>query len=550
MNDTSTLLPAAPQNGAVSLKSRFDALNSRRSGKMNVAWECAELTIPALLPRNQNRFVSLQNLPATYDSIGARAVNNLASKILLALFPPGTVWFRLAAHEVIVMQLANIDRQAADGSGDAGLKAKVDERLSMMEQMTLSHFERQALRAKLFELLKLLITTGDVLISKLPGKPMKVINLNNFVVVRDGDGNLSELVIREYLGYTTLTEELKKLVDPVVKYVLPPENPSNENLELYTTVRRTEGETFETWQELSGVEVPGSRGKYRGDKLPYLAIRWSEVIGEDYGRSMVEDYLGDLRALENDAHTLDSLVRACGKIVPMVNPNSVTKVTDLNRAEDGQFIYGRRDDVSFLTVDKLNDISVLQSHCQELRQDIKAAFLMQSVVQRDGERVTAEEIRTVAAELEENLGGVYSVLSQDLQLPLVKLLYEEVKTEFRKYGIADVELGRDLKVEITTGLEALGRGNDATKLRQFIADLAATNNPQVLGYLNLPDFIKRIGAARGIDMNGLVKTADEVAAEQEAMQNQQMMQQAVGSASGALPDIIKGAIGQTGESQQ
>ena len=112
------------------------------------------------------------------------------------------------------------------------------------------------------------------------------------------------------------------------------------------------------------------------------------------------------------------------------------------------------------------------------------------------------------------------------------------------------QLGRDLKVEITTGLEALGRGNDATKLRQFIADLAATNNPQVLGYLNLPDFIKRIGAARGIDMNGLVKTAEEVAQEQQEARNQQMMQQVVGSASGVLPDLIKGAVGQTGESQQ
>ncbi|WP_416142518.1 portal protein [Escherichia coli] len=45
-----------------------------------------------------------------------------------------------------------------------------------------------------------------------------------------------------------------------------------------------------------------------------------------------------------------------------------------------------------------------------------------SAVQRTGERVTAEEIRYVASELEDTLGGVYSILSQELQLPLVRVL--------------------------------------------------------------------------------------------------------------------------------
>lgn len=53
------------------------------------------------------------------------------------------------------------------------------------------------------------------------------------------------------------------------------------------------------------------------------------------------------------------------------------------------------------------------------------AFLLNSAVQRQGERVTAEEIRYVAGELEDTLGGVYSILAQELQLPLAKRLLNQ-----------------------------------------------------------------------------------------------------------------------------
>ena len=41
---------------------------------------------------------------------------------------------------------------------------------------------------------------------------------------------------------------------------------------------------------------------------------------------------------------------------------------------------------------------------------------------RSAERVTAEEVRYMAQELETALGGVYSILSQEFQYPFVNLL--------------------------------------------------------------------------------------------------------------------------------
>ncbi|WP_265102931.1 portal protein, partial [Acinetobacter baumannii] len=49
---------------------------------------------------------------------------------------------------------------------------------------------------------------------------------------------------------------------------------------------------------------------------------------------------------------------------------------------------------------------------------IGKGFLLSSSIVRDAERVTAEEIRMQANELETSLGGVYSRLAVDFQKPM------------------------------------------------------------------------------------------------------------------------------------
>ena len=43
---------------------------------------------------------------------------------------------------------------------------------------------------------------------------------------------------------------------------------------------------------------PGSEGQYKKDLMPWIALRMVHLDGEDYGRSFVEEYLGDLKSLE------------------------------------------------------------------------------------------------------------------------------------------------------------------------------------------------------------------------------------------------------------
>jgi hypothetical protein len=127
----------------------------------------------------------------------------------------------------------------------------------------------------------------------------------------------------------------------------------------------------------------------------------------------------------------------------------------------------------------------------------------------------------MAQELETALGGVYSVLAQEFQLPLVRILMRKM-VAVGKLPKIDKKV---LEPVIITGIEALGRGNDLTRLDIFIQGAAQAAGPQVLAqYINWSDYFTRRAAALGIDAADLVKTQDQIQAEMQQAQAAQMAQ--------------------------
>jgi hypothetical protein len=148
------------------------------------------------------------------------------------------------------------------------------------------------------------------------------------------------------------------------------------------------------------------------------------------------------------------------------------------------------------------------------------AFLLNSNVVRDAERVTAEEIRMLSQELEAALGGLYSILSQEFQLPLVSSLMSRMNKAGRL-----PKLPKDIvKPTIVTGVEALGRGNDLNRLDMFLAGATQVVGPEAVAqYVNIGDYFKRRATALGIETEGLIKSDEEL---QQAAQQAQMQQMA------------------------
>jgi len=204
-----------------------------------------------------------------------------------------------------------------------------------------------------------------------------------------------------------------------------------------------------------------------------------------------------------------------------VNPNGSTNLQKLTKAPIGSFVAGHPDDVVALKIDKQADMQTAAQLMNELKQQLRHVFLRNSSVQRNAERVTAEEIRLMAEELETALGGIFSRLAEEFQRPLIMRIIGRL----RKQGKIPAFPKDVVTIRITTGLEAIGRGQNLGKLERAIQTLQPL--PEALARVDQGEVARRVFNALGIDTSGLIKTDEQMQAEQQQAQQQQMMQSAV-----------------------
>ena len=498
-------------------KERYNKLITDREHYLDRAEECSELTIPALI--KPDGFTSSSDLYNPFQSVGARGVNNLASKLLLLLLPPNSPFFRLSIAGEAKKELEQ----------NKEMKTDIEKSLSVIEKEVSSKIEQLALRVSVFEALKHLIVGGNVL-TYLPKKgSMRVYPLSQYVVKRDGSGNILEIVIKEEVSVLSLGKEIAAQV------ISDPDYKEDDNCDIYTHIYKLDDNDFYVCQEVHGIKIPSSIGKFKKERMPYQALRMVRVDNENYGRGYVEEFLGDLKSLEGLSQALAESAAASSKIVFIVRPNSVTRKKDLAQTRNGDIITGSQDDVSVLQAQKQYDLQVVEKSIAKLEERMSYAFLLHTAIQRDAERVTAQEIRYMAEQLETAMGGIYSLLSQEFQLPLVAILMKRME---QANEIPVLPKGT-VQPTIITGIEALGRGNDLQKLREFVAEIGnlAQINPQVVQALNPDDLIKRIAIGLGIDTDGLLKSPEQLAQEAEAQAEQAEQQQVMQMAEKAVAPV-------------
>lgn len=520
--------PEAPFDISKSLQGRYEELASVRQPFLDRAREASKLTIPSLVPPMGTNGTTKLYQP--WQSIGSRGVNHLSAKLLLAMLPANEPFFRYQIASETLLKM----------SVQPELKAKVEEALAKYEKEIMSEIEGGNIRVSIHEALQHLIVAGNVCLFLPPKGGAKLFHLDSYVIVRSPMGDVIELIVEERVSPAQLPGGLKELVKARMQAC----NHAEKTVRLHTTVRLVDG-SFETFQEILGIEVPGSRGTYALDKSPFIPLRWIKIDGQDYGRGHVETLQGDLTSVEGLSQAIVEGSAAAAKILFLVNPNGLTKQKTIAEAPNGAIRTGRRDDVSVLQFEKAADLSVAMNVRQQIQSDLEAAFLMNSSVQRNGERVTAEEIRFMASELEAAYGGVYSLLAQELQLQLVKRLQAQMIAQKRlkplPKGFA--------KPAIVTGLEALSRSSDLQRLDVFLKNIQGLGPDIVPRFVNMSDYLTRLATALGIEQKGLIKSAEEVAQADAAAQQQQMQAQmiqgATPNATKALGDIAKHNLGVT-----
>lgn len=510
------------------VEGRWTGFDSKRKPHLERCRDCAELTIPNLLPRDGVTENDTQ--PTPYQALGARAVNNLSAKLLLALFPPNTPFFKLDPDELTAEELK-------EQMGDKQFKTKIEKQLRKYERMVVRDFEGLAQRIKMFKTIRLLVVTGNALIEQLDNGKLKVYRLDKYIVRRSPDGKLQETIIKELITPDDVPDSIKN--SPDVQTMKTPDGHDRTDIPLFTQIIRN-GKRFDVHQEVLGVRVPDSEASYPEDKLPYLPLTWALNDGENYGRGHVEEHLGDMVSYDGLSQSLLEGAAAAAFLLFLKKPNSTTNVRDLKKARNGEFVVGNEEDIGVLKVEKVADFQFAFNTAKEIEGRIARAFLLQEAIQRDAERVTAEEIRYMAQQLEDTLGGVYSVLGVELQAPLANLLMANM----RKRGKLP-PMPKEVDVTITTGFEALGRGHDLQKLREFrneVIEVAqATNSPDIVEmYVGMSNYFMRVANAIGLDTDGLVPTEEEInLIKQQQEQIQQLMEMLK---TGAATQVAKGAV--------
>ena len=485
-------------------RERYNQLATGRSQFLDSAVECSKLTLPYLITDDNATKLNRRSFQTPWQSVGAKAVVTLAAKLMLALLPPNTTFFKLQVRD---------DKLGSEY--DPQIRSELDLSFSKMERMVMDYIAASNDRVVVHQALKHLIVGGNSLVFM--GKDgLKNFPLHRYVVNRDGNGNVLEIVTKELINRKILGFEppgdAKGPNDPNASYST---GSDDDDVEVYTCVKLDEKSGRWVWyQEAYDMIMPGTRSTAPKNASPWLVLRFNTVDGEDYGRGRVEEFVGDLKSLEGLSQALVEGSAAAAKVVFLVSPSSTTKPKTIADAGNGAIVQGRPEDVSVIQVGKTADFATAANLAQQIEKRLADAFLVLNI--RQSERTTAEEVRLTQMELEQQLGGLFSLLTVEFLIPYLNrtLLVLNRSNQLPK-------IPKDLaRPTIVAGINALGRGQDREALTQFIGTIAQTLGPEALmQYLNPGEAIKRLATAQGIDVLNLVKTEQQM--QQEAAQAQQ-----------------------------
>ncbi len=487
-------------------KSRYDNLSSDRSQFLTEAEDATKLTLPYLIRGHEDYSKGMKQLKTPWQSVGAKGVVALASKLSLSLVPPQTSFFKLQLDE----------SQLGENFGPE-IKSELDLSFAKIERTILDAIAASDDRVVIHQALQHLVVGGNALIFM--GKAgLKLFPLNRYVIERDGNGEVIEIVTKERINkdlvpnYEPPKNEYQDVVDG--------EEDENE-VDVYTHVRR-DNNRFIWHQEVNDKRLKGSESKAPVDSTPWLPLRFNTVDGEAYGRGRVGQFIGDLKSLEALSQAIVEGSAAAAKVVFTVSPSSTTKPQTLAQAGNGAIVQGRPDDIGVIQVGKTADFATALQHMQTLEKRLNEAFLILSV--RQSERTTAEEVRMTQMELEQQLGGLFGLLTVEFLVPYLN----RKLSVFQKTGeIPRIPKGM-VKPIIVAGINSLGRGQDVQALGQFLQTIAQTMGPEAIAqYINAEEVVKRLAAAQGIDVLNLVKSMQEVNEEQQQAATQQAEMEAI-----------------------
>ena len=217
-------------------------------------------TIPGAFPDIHFDLQAKGNTPIEHDyqSIGAVLVNFLASKLAGLLFPVTQSFFKIQPSESLLAMAANVWGVEAD---------QVKNQLVQLENSACEALFLNASYAQLIQLMRYLIITGNALFKRVDGK-LTVYSLRNFAQLRDNEGTVLDIILKEHWAYASLPDEARAAVNR-------PHAKDDEVITVYTRIKRERmngNVVFVVSQQVNNIDI-GTPSVYPEHLCPYHVVR-------------------------------------------------------------------------------------------------------------------------------------------------------------------------------------------------------------------------------------------------------------------------------------
>lgn len=481
------------------IKQRFEELDGERRIILDRKRECAEYTHPAVLPPESH--TDQDELDTPLNSAPAIGSTALSAKIANSVLPTN--------GSSIVTPEIPMPRGVPDAAYQMVLNVATAYDRQIMAYLQSSNF-----RSQLHDICLDLVIVGDALLEQLPNGQYRKHRLDNYVVVRKEDGSIHELIIRVWVDPETLPTAYMNRTGPS---------------EIQAGARRLEpkfirvcwkDDRYYVEEEFRGVSV--KMGDYL--VLPYFALKTGGSSSDNYGRSIIESLLGDIRSLM--AHSLALLQgsAANSEFRLCVDPQGQTEMPHMANSVNGQWCSARQQDVFVMQLGNPVQVQITMAAVEKYESAILRALLYDLVYAgQNRDRVTATEINATIQAIESGLSGLLSSITQELHIPLVRRLSVQMMADDALdptvRSLAKNVVSGAAPLRLRSGIEALHREIKAMRLVQAV-QILSTMPPQAGADVKWSNIVFDLMAGYGFEGERYLLTPEEK--QQAAMQQVNM----------------------------
>lgn len=522
----------------------YESLAKYRQQVIDTARLMASITIPSVYPPMGYR--TGNNIDESNQSIGAMCVNTLASKLMFMALPPDRPVLRF---EPIEHKLGNEIKQ------NPKLWTTIQIALNALEQEHRSRLETTNIRSAYIGAVKQNLVAGNFLWEHLKLDFPVYHTMDHYVVKRNNHGEQLLTILKRRVMLMDLDPEIRKQVNSIQ----PRTKGLNvkdyeEELDVYAVCKRIDdsgahdGYAWEYWEEYEGQLLEGTEVTVDYDIPPLYAAWMIPVYGQNWGRSYCEEYRGDLFIADGHSKAINDGAAIASLILMFLKAGSRTSAKQIRKAGNMSLLTGQADDLTAFHLEKQADFQFVSNNLEAVVKRLGRSFLLVSSVQRQAERVTAEEWKELAQEIDQATGGLYSENAQTFQRHVIRravTLHNEEDKQLPKLppGI--------FRVAVITGIEAMGRSIEGQNLMRATQGITQTYGPEALAkYTDPLEFIRRVYVSENVKQDGLVLDQDTVAqnmaAQEQKQQKALMLQHGTGPAINAMgkqAELLNKAVG-------